>query len=446
MTERAHGRRRAAGSLVTQMLIAGGLTIFVGRLIVSGIVEEPGLPINVSENFGPLFGLLVEGRPIDSLGPRQYGAVAFLLFDPIIRVVGRNDALIGLWSLLLGLASLAAAFALTVKRFAFRGRDLALLAMLWAGFLPIVLAVGLRHFDMFVLGFLATGLFLYTGSARQRPWSGSMVGAAFLTKLLPVMLLPVLLVREPRAFLYGVLTIFGSLSIGQVLYGTLMGFGYLPYLATSSLDAAGVFSLHSENNSLRGLIFKMASGFHLGAEPHLAPPANAAVLNAVSTALAVAIFGYLMFVITRYRQRDDRVRRSVEFALALVTMYVIAPQTSHEHMASMVLVFTVLAWLRADYSSTMTPTLTALACLSLFLIGVYLPMSLVATALGLGPLMLGLGNDPAILSGSPVGAYNFLGFAGYGLIIAWIVMAVVERRTRSLHTARGKPSPQHSEA
>jgi hypothetical protein len=417
------------------VLIAVVLAAALARLLVSGIFTGSGLPINVSENFEPLFRLLVDGREIDALGPRQYGVVAFLIFDPVIRIFGRNESAINLWGLLVGLLCLGTAFASMVRRFGIHGRNVALLGILWAGFLPVVLALALRHFDMFVLGFLAAGLFFYTGSVSQRTWTGVMIAAGFLTKLLPGVFLPVLLVREPRAFAFGMLAIALLLSIGQVMYGTLMGLGYLPFLATSGVETSYVFSLHNENNSLRGLLYKAASGFHVGAGAHLAEPANAQLLNYVAFGVELGLLGYLLYVVFRYRRTEGLERRSAEFALALVTMYLIAPQTSHEHMVSMILAYTVLGWLWLTRSSVLSMRLIVITAVSLLLVGVYLPLSLVAAVVPLEDITRRLGNEAAAFSGSPAGTYDFLGFPGYGLILGWVVLVIVERRSRSTSDA-----------
>ena len=64
--------------------------------------------------------------------------------------------------------------------------------------------------------------------------------------------------RPRRAGGIGVL-----LAIGQLLYGTLMGFGYPLAMLTMGGDTVSRWSTHFENNSVRGLLFKIAAGFRL---------------------------------------------------------------------------------------------------------------------------------------------------------------------------------------
>jgi hypothetical protein len=115
-------------------------------------------------------------------------------------------------------------------------------------------------------------------------------------------------------------------------------------------------------------------------------------------------------------------------------MYLIAPMTAHEHMASMVLVYSVVGWLWLSGRLVVTPALAALATTSLLLIGVYAPMSLVAAVLPLGEIMEALGNPDAPF-GEAIGQYDFLGFPGLGLVLAWFVLVVIERQLR-----QGKPA------
>lgn len=423
--------RALTASRYGTLFLAGLFGALLGRFILVGAVRYVGIPVNIDENFGPLYRLLLDGRSIEQLGPRQYGAVAFMVIDPLLRLFGRDPFVLNMWMLFLGVTGIAAAFALVARRYDLGSvRALLLLGILWAGFLPLIDALANRLFDLPVLGLIAAGLFCYTGGRALARWGGVAIGVAFLTKLLPAIFLPLQLIREPRAFAYGAATVAALLVAGQLLYGQLMGLGYPLYLLTSTPDTTFRFSFQGENNSLRGLLFKVAAGFRTAPGGQVAAVPNAQLLHYAMLAIAAGLVAYLLYVVFRHRAADGLRRRSVEFALATVTMYLVAPLATHEHMVAMVLVFTILWWLWRSAPELRSRWLAGLAGLALFLIGVYLPASLIAGALRLDSVMRGLGNESSEFFGYPIAEYNFLGFPGLGLILAWIVLVVLERRTR----------------
>lgn len=417
---------------LTTGLLALALIVALAHFVAAGVLTGTGMPINISENHQPLFRLLVDNTPIASLGRRQYGVVAFLLIDPVVRVAGRDELVLSEWALALGLVGVLLAFVLCARRYGIRTTNGVLaLAILWLGFAPLVAATATRLFDLPVLGMLATALYLYTGGRRARGWTGVALGVGFLTKLLPIVLLPLLWVRERWAVGYGVAAIVALLLLGQVLYGPLIGLGYPIFLATSTSDTAYGFSFQNENDSIRGLLFKAASRFRLVPGANVATPAFPGVLNAMVYVIDFALVGYVLYVLFRHRATEGLPRRSVEFALGIVTMYLVAPHAAHEHLVSMILVYTIALWTWIHYPALRTAAIGAALGLSILLVGVYLPASLVAFALGVEPLMRLAGNASSEVFGSPIGMYDALGFPGYGLILALIALVLLERRTRS---------------
>ena len=69
------------------------------------------------------------------------------------------------------------------------------------------------------------------------------------------------------------------------------------------------------------------------------------------------------------------------------------------------------------------------------LIGVFVPMNLVARVLPIGWLLGITHNTQNILFvdqiGQAIGAYNFFGLPGLGLLLAWIALVRLERQSLS---------------
>lgn len=414
--------------LVLGLLLVGTVV----RLLLSGPLVYLQIPPNVL-NLKPQFELIVDHIPVTTLPPRSYGVVAWLMFDPIVRIFGKNALALNLWALFLSLSALALAFALMAARLRVRRpRSLIALVVLWTGFLPIVMAVAERMFDLLLLASLAIAFFLYTGTARQRAWSGVAIAAGTLTKFLPGIFIPFFIVREKRAFAYCIVAIAGLLLVGQILYGDQMGFGYLYAVGVptaSAVDDPLDFSSWHEGFGPRQLLFKIAAGYHL--HNAFVEPPNPQLLSNIGYVVEVGFLLYMLYVVFRYRASDGLERRAIEFALGVVTLYMVAPTIGHEHLPSMILVYTILAWYWLRSPTTPPRSLITLAVASLALTGVYLPMQIVGKVLPLDAVMRALGNESTPIFGIPIGEYDFLGFPGYGAILAWVVVVMVERRTRT---------------
>jgi hypothetical protein len=84
-----------------------------------------------------------------------------------------------------------------------------------------------------------------------------------------------------------------------------------------------------------------------------------------------------------------------------------------------------------------SPGLLVLGGAAALLVGVFLPMNIMGRALLLGPLLDVTHNahNPLFTAGDPaapgIGAYDFFGFPGLGLLLAWLVLVRLERLTAS---------------
>lgn len=420
--------RPMAGLWWVRATLAVLLAAAVLRLISSGVLLYMGTPANVL-GLEPLFALRVDGKPITELGPRSYGVVAMLLYDPAAILFGRDPRALNLWGLALSLVSVAGSFVLVAARLDIR-RPLALaaLGLLWAGFLPIVYAISSRMLDLLLMLSFAAAFFLYAGPLQRSHWSGAAIAAGSLTKFLPLIFMPYLLFRQPRAFAVAVGTGLALLAVGQAVYGTALGFGYPYHVFGPTAGYMDLVSAWHEGFSPRQLLYKYAAGHHLDVA-YVALP-DPRFVNLLSYAIQLAALAYLVYVAVRHRGGESLERRAIEFSFVVATLYMVSPTIGHEHLPSLIIVYTVLAWHWLRSPLPLPRPLVAMAVLSLALTGVYAPMQVVGAVLPLDGIMRALGNQDTPIYGSPVGVYDFLGFPGYGAILAWIVILVLERRTR----------------
>jgi hypothetical protein len=428
----------------------------IGRLLLTAF--SYGVPAWFDEELNPLIGLLSQGQPITQIDPRQYGVVVFLVFDPALRLLGPNLGSIAMYATWVSLAATTVAFVLIARRYAADDPARLLLVLgAWASAVPLLYVIAQHMVDAWQLCFLSASLFLFTGSARQRSLAGLPLAAATLTKLLPAFLLVYLFLRSWRAGLVGLLGIGVLLAVGQVLYGPLMGFGYPLAVLSGGGDTVSRWSTHFENNSIRGLLFKIGAGFRLQGDTtvYLLDPILAPALNVLAYAFAAGLVGYVLFVAWRGRHRDSPVRRSIEFSLAIVTMLLVSPHTAQDYLVTALPVLAVWLFLWAKgLPRSWGVGQTVLGGLSALLIGVFVPMNLFSRVLPITWLLSVTGNAHNMLFvdqiGSAIGAYEFFGFPAIGLLLAWVLLVRLERQTDVHAFARSRvptlPSVPPSEA
>jgi Glycosyltransferase family 87 len=409
----------------------------VGRLLLSAF--SYGVPAWFDEELNPLLNLLTQHQAITQVDSRQYGVVVFLVFDLPVRMVGANLPALATYAAWVALPCVILAYILVARRFA--SDDAArwlLLALAWSSAVPLLYVIAQHMVDAWQLLFVSAALFLFTGTARQRTFAGVPLAFATLTKLLPGLLLVYLLVRAWRVALIGIGAIVLLLGAGQLLYGPLMGFGYPLAMASMGGDTVARWSTHFENNSIRGLIFKIADRFHLQGDTttYTLNPAVFPALNLLAYAITAALVAYVLYAAWRGRRQNSVARRAIEFSLGLVTMLLVSPHTAQDYLVTVLPVLGVWLFLWTNRLPRRWGVgQSVLAGAAAVLIGVFVPMNVAARALPIGWLLNVTGNAHNTLFadqiGSAIGAYEFFGFPGVGLLLAWLVIVRLERQTRA---------------
>jgi hypothetical protein len=415
----------------------------VGRLLLTTF--SYGIPAWFDEELNPLIGLVIHGQPIASIDARQYGVVVFLVFDAGLRLVGDNLGALATYATWVSLSTALLAFAFTARRFAVEDRAtgsslslprLLVLVLVWSSAVPLLYVLAQHMVDAWQLCFLALSLFLFTGSAKQRRYAALPLAAATLTKLLPALLLVYVFVRSWRAGLVGVAGIAVLLGVGQLVYGWLMGFGYPLAMLAGGGDTVARWSTHFENNSIRGLLFKLGAGFRLQGDTttYVLDPRLFPVLSVLAYVLSFALIGYLLLVAWRGRGQDSIARRSIEFSLGIVTMLLISPHTAQDYLVTMLPVLAVWLFLwQRGLPRAWSLGQTALGVLATLLIAVIVPMNLFIRVLPIGWLLTITQNSHNVLFadqiGSGIGVYEFFGFPGLGLLLGWLLLVRLERQS-----------------
>lgn len=419
-------RRRSR--LITAAILAAAAYSLI-HLAVSGVTQPLRTPAirQVIEELQPLYRLFTAGAAtVDH--PRQYGPVFLALFHPVYKFTLARPELLAWYAYAVDLIAIVIAFIATRRAIyrwaAMRGASMPplttpALLFLWINFSPLYGVLAVKNVELWELALIAVaGAALLEQQRWVAAWS---IAAAALTKMLPLVFLPYLLLRDRRAFAYTLLAFAGIVTIAQVLYGYQMGFGYPMMLAQASVggEGFGFGRVWHENVSIRGVASKAFGyleapgsriadyqlGYFVVVPPHLQTYAR--VTGLIAEAAAVL---WLVWQFVRDRSMKPFDRAYWEWALVAIMMMVLAPQISQDYMVLTLGAFSyVLAgcllrgdrWLWAEYG------------IAVLLVGNVIPRGLFARLIGIGPISR-IAHTEHLL---PAEAYQYFGFPLLGLLI-----------------------------
>jgi len=422
-----HWLRRHPRLITTAIVLAAAYSVV--HIVVSGIIQPLRVPATgqVIEELQPLYRLFTAGAAtVDH--PRQYGPVFLALFHPVYRVTLARPDLLAWYAYALDVVAIAVAFTATrraIRRWA-EMRGMALPALmtpallfLWANFSPLYGVLAVKNVELWELAFIAVG-----GAAllEHRRWTAAWaIAAAALTKMLPLVFFPYLLLRDRRAFVYALIAFAGIIGIAQLLYGDAMGLGYVPMIARASLGGESFGwreGVWHENVSIRGLAFKAFGfleqpgrtaayqvGYFAVVPPDLHPFARAAGLLAETAAVA-----WLVMQLAAHRSMRWFDRLHWEWALVAIMMLILAPQISQDYM---VLALGAFSYVLAGCMVRADKWLWVKFAMAVLLVGNVLPRGLFARAIGIDPILRFTSFEHLL----PAEGYQYFGFPLLGLLI-----------------------------
>lgn len=436
-------------SRLTIALVAIGVLYSVVHFVMSGVVFALRTPNvgQVVEELQPLYRLFTTGAAtVDH--PRQYGPVFLLLFHPVYRLDLVDRTILSWYAYALDLLAIIVGFIATVDairtwakaRGAGIGASVVVaLGVLWANFSPLYGVLVIKNVELWELALIAVaGAALLRGNRWGVAWS---IAAAALVKMLPLVFIPYLLLRDRRTFAYTLVALAVLLTISQAAYGTAMGWGYLPAIVKAAIGGDGYgnplgLTWH-ENVSLRGVVLKAfgyleppdrtiinplySRGFYVRVLPGMQQTAR--VLG-----LAVEVTGALWVAVTLWRRRSvsEPSRGYWDWALIGLMMLVLAPQISQDYMVLTLGAFSFVLAACMVYGNRAAWIEFAIAAL---LVGNFLPRGMFSRLVLIDPIMAYTGYQHLIRSE----AYQYFGFPLVGLLVlarAWVRLSDLDTAAR----------------
>lgn len=363
----------------------------------------------------------------------RYGPVFFLVTHPL-ALLGANDRALEL--LLLGFAHLC--FWLTVYLIdrRFLSSSPWPVRLLFVGvalnYTPILVTLATKTLDMWEMMFIAMGLYLLASpSSWQRRVAGVPVMLGVFTKMMPVLVFVFVVTRSRIAGAIGLFAGAIALTMGHLLYGPVMGWGFLLRVPDIINNRTFPEALWWPNSSLRGIVYKILNGFHLPAglprpEWYLAvDPESMAVANAGLVILSVAVLVFVGLKLWRWQPLAELepIRLLGGFALAVVLVPVFAPFSTEQYYVSSLIAFVFL--LRCAQLGHVSRTEGYLALVALFLVGGILPRTVFVLLSGTWLLNMMVQSAPDLM---PIEVHLFYGLPGMGLLILTVIVMRVQWR------------------
>jgi hypothetical protein len=440
-------------------LIAIAIVYSIAHIITSGILFAVRVPNvgQVIEELQPLYRLFTLGEAtVDH--PRQYGPVFLALFHPVYRFTVDDPVRLAWYAYALDLLAIVIGFVATwdgIRTWA-RARGvvpswsmLLALFLLWANFSPLYGVLVIKNVELWELAALAVaGAALLGGRRGIAGWS---VAAAALIKMLPLVFVPYLFVRDRRAFAHTLVALAVLLTLSQAVYGTAMGWGYLPAMINAAIggDAYG-WSLGMtwhENVSLRGVAIK-AFGFLTFPDFAIADPLNsrgffvrtwtgldrtARTVASVVWAIGVIWTAWALF---RRRSRPEPGRTYWDWALVGLMMLVLAPQISQDYMVLTLVAFSYVLAACMIYGG---PAAWIEFAVAVLLVANILPRGLFSRLVLIDPIMAWSGYTHL----TRAEAYQYFCFPLLGLLVLarlWIRLSDADDAAAEAAPAAASPS------
>lgn len=342
-------------SWTRHLLLAAASAYTLIHIVASGVIFPLSTPNvgQVVEELQPIMRQVVNGAAtVDH--PRQYGPIFLALFDPIYRSDMGDHLRLARYGYALDLLAIGVAFWATAQVvglwLASRGRAMTWqvllgLALLWGNFGPLYGVLAIKNVELWELAFIMVGcMAALKGKRWVAAWA---IAAATLTKMLPLVFVPYLLLRDRRTFAYTLVALAAILGASQLVYGSDMGWRYLPGLVQAAAGGSdfgwkGPLTWH-ENVSLRGLAMKAfgyletpdpsvlnaayARGYFAVVPPPLLPWAT--WLGAAAQGAGIAWVGWTLL---RRRHVAEPGRAFWDWALVGAMLLPLAPQASQDYM------------------------------------------------------------------------------------------------------------------
>ena len=390
---------------------------------------------------------LATGKPVHyTSGMAQYGPVFFFVMHPMLTHASGPEQL-STWLYALALACVAVGFVATVATLKplvepkHRPLAIAWLAILWLNFTPLLGLLVTKSVETWELMLISLGAFAYT---RGHRWLTAVaIGAASLVKMLPLIFVVYFVLTDRRTFVYTCVVMAAILLVAQGLYGSEMGWRYLPSLARGASGDSFGLRWH-ENLSIKAAITKMFG--------HLARPENGSrvaytVVQTLRQTLwslrigdLAALWGAALYIWAILRRMPPSSREGMlsQWALTTVAMLILSPNTTFENITLALGTISFVAVEAFRSRRRLAGDYVTLVCVvgALLLLGALVPRGLL-NRVTLVPLLVRWSGYEHL---TPSDAYDYYCFPLVGLFLLlaaiWRLQPAPERAGRLSAVAR----------
>ncbi len=269
------------------------------------------------------------------------------------------------------------------------------LLFLWLNFSPLLYIVVVKNVEIWELFLICFGFLMYT--KRRYSWVGFSFAAATLIKMLPALFIFYYFFKERRVFLYSILWMVIIMLLAHFAYGPSIGLFYFPFLLSRPLGSQTWAVSFFENNSLKGFIYKFAASFKSnGSYQFSITPEAEKIAFLVTTVIQLVALSYL--VLTAIRKNCSRDETLLQFSIVSVFMILLAPIAAFEYTTLLLFAYSVGMYF--IFYRSLPKYLFVFYGLSYFLVGNFIPLSLIVKLFPFRAINVYLGNTIFVMAES----------------------------------------------
>jgi len=305
---------------------------------------------------------------------RGYGTVFFFISYPLAYFFLNTTTIenvLALFNLTLGLAI----FVILYKTLFDRSRKIVALlffTIVYFNFAPMMEIIAERNCEMWEYALIVLSMIFIMRDDGSRGWNrwnvgtGGFIGIASMIKLLPLVFVYYLLVRNFRAFAVSIITIVLIVSASEAVFSGDIGFQYFSTVLIKAAGGDNYVRGDWENISLLGLLDKLHNVYRI----EWFTMAVSTLTHKVILVISMVLSGYYV-----YRYRNTKEKTMVEYGLFSVFMMLFSPHSALDYAVLALPFYCVFFALFFNGKLSVTIFDRAALGISYLMVGLFLPMT-----------------------------------------------------------------------
>ncbi len=203
---------------------------------------------------------------------------------------------------------------------------------------------------------------------HEKLLTGTAIALASMIKLTPMLFVFYFLLKDRKVFAYSIISLTAVMLFSHFTLGAEVGLLYIPLLAKSFFAKTTLAAGYFENNSIKGFLYRIFSGFQTTDDGYWFEPKAETTAIILYYIIALALLGYMAYFVIKAKWADEKDKLLAEFGLVALLMLLLSPLTSQEHMVILLVSYPAGLYLMLKYETKIWQKI--IFCLSFILTGI----------------------------------------------------------------------------